>query len=181
MTKEAHLVLSDGTRFAGTSFGADGVVTGEAVFTTGMTGYEEVLTDPSYCGQIVTMTAPQIGNTGINLDDGEAKRPALRGFVVRELSAVESNWRSRESLDAYLKRNGIVGITGVDTRTLTRHIRDVGAQMAALGTEDPATLHDRAKSAPPMIGQNLTGEVTTSEAYEWTENSGPWATRRGAA
>ena len=111
MTKEAHLVLADGTRFSGTSFGAEGATTGEAVFTTGMTGYEEVLTDPSYCGQIVTMTAPQIGNTGINLEDGEAKAPALRGFVVRELSAVHSNWRTKESLDAYLKRNGIIGIT----------------------------------------------------------------------
>ncbi len=178
MTNDAHLVLADGTRFTGKRFGAEGAVTGEAVFTTGMTGYEEVLTDPSYCGQIVTMTAPQIGNTGINLEDGEAGRPALRGFVVRELSAVESNWRSRESLDAYLKRNGIVGITGVDTRTLTRHIRDVGAQMAALGSEDPATLHDRAKAAPPMTGQDLTGDVTTAKPYEWAQSSGTWATQR---
>ena len=178
MTKEAHLVLADGTRFAGKSFGADGVATGEAVFTTGMTGYEEVLTDPSYCGQIVTMTAPQIGNTGINFEDGEAKHPALRGFVVRELSAVESNWRCKESLDAYLKRKGIVGITGIDTRTLTRHIRDVGAQTAAIGTEGPATLHDHAQTAPPMTGQNLTGEVTTPEVYEWTEGSGAWAAPR---
>ena len=141
MTKEAHLVLADGTRFSGQSFGADGVATGEAVFTTGMTGYEEVLTDPSYCGQIVTMTAPQIGNTGVNIEDSEAKRPALRGFVVRELSAVESNWRSKESLHAYLAERGVVGITGVDTRTLARHIRDVGAQMAAIGTEDPLEKH----------------------------------------
>ena len=178
MTKQAHLVLADGTRFSGSSFGAEGATTGEAVFTTGMTGYEEVVTDPSYCGQIVTMTAPQIGNTGINIEDGEAQAPALRGFVVRELSAVESSWRTRESLDAYLKRNGIVGITGVDTRTLTRHIRDVGAQMAAVGTDDPATLHDRAKAAPPMIGQNLTGEVTTVEAYEWTHGSGVWGEKR---
>ena len=94
MIKEAHLVLADGTRFTGRSFGAEGAATGEAVFTTGMTGYEEVLTDPSYCGQIVTMTAPQIGNTGVNIEDSEARRPALRGFVVRELSAVESNWRT---------------------------------------------------------------------------------------
>ena len=178
MTRQAHLVLADGTRFSGVSFGAEGAATGEAVFTTGMTGYEEVLTDPSYCRQIVTMTAPQIGNTGINLEDGEAKRPALRGFVVRELSAVESNWRTKESLDGYLRRNNIVGITGVDTRTLTRHIRDVGAQMAAVGTEDPATLHDRAKAAPPMTGQNLTGAVTTPERYEWTESSGVWAKPR---
>jgi carbamoyl-phosphate synthase small subunit len=181
MTKEAHLVLADGTRFSGSSFGAEGATTGEAVFTTGMTGYEEVITDPSYCGQIVTMTAPQIGNTGINLEDGEARAPALRGFVVRERSATESNWRSQESLDAYLKRNGIIGIAGVDTRTLTRHIRDVGAQMAAVGTEDPATLHDRAKAAPSMTGQNLTGEVTTSAAYEWTQSSGVWAKQHDAA
>lgn len=178
MTKKAHLVLADGTRFTGESFGAEGAATGEAVFTTGMTGYEEVLTDPSYCGQIVTMTAPQIGNTGINLEDGEARRPALRGFVVRELSAVQSNWRSRESLDGYLRRMGVVGISGVDTRTLTRHIRDVGAQTAAVGTEDPDTLHDRAKAAPPMVGQNLTGEVTTPEPYEWKESSGIWAEAR---
>ncbi|MGB8328920.1 MAG: glutamine-hydrolyzing carbamoyl-phosphate synthase small subunit [Polyangiales bacterium] len=178
MTKMAHLVLADGTRFAGTSFGADGAAVGEAVFTTGMTGYEEVLTDPSYCGQIVTMTAPQIGNTGITIEDGEAERPSLRGFVVRELSAIESNWRTRDSVDAYLKRRGIVGITGVDTRTLTRRIRDVGAQMAAIGTEDPATLHDRATAAPPMIGQNLTGEVTTSQIYEWTQGTGVWSKPR---
>ncbi|MGB5416452.1 MAG: carbamoyl-phosphate synthase domain-containing protein, partial [Polyangiales bacterium] len=181
MSKEAHLVLADGTRFSGTSFGAEGVATGEAVFTTGMTGYEEVLTDPSYCGQIVTMTAPQIGNTGITLEDAEARRPALRGFVVRELSAIESNWRTKESLDAYLERMGIVGITGVDTRTLTRHIRDRGAQMAAVGTEDPATLHDRAKAAPPMTGQNLTGEVTTPEVYQWTEGTGVWSVPREGA
>ncbi|MDH3819142.1 MAG: glutamine-hydrolyzing carbamoyl-phosphate synthase small subunit [Myxococcales bacterium] len=181
MIKEAHLVLADGTRFTGQSFGAEGAATGEAVFTTGMTGYEEVLTDPSYCGQIVTMTAPQIGNTGVNIEDSEARRPALRGFVVRELSAVESNWRTKESLNAYLERCGIVGITGVDTRTLTRHIRDVGAQMGAVGTEDPATLHDRAKAAPPMTGQNLTGEVTTPEVYQWTEGSGVWSEPRERA
>jgi len=176
--KEAHLVLADGTRFSGLAFGASKTAIGEAVFTTGMTGYEEVLTDPSYCGQIVTMTAPQIGNTGINLEDAEARGPALRAFIVRELSEVTSNWRTVESLDAYLKKERIVGLSGVDTRTLTRHIRDVGAQMAAVGTEDPATLHDRAKAAPPMIGQNLTGEVTTSETFEWTEGSGVWAETR---
>ena len=181
MNRQAHLVLADGTRFEGVAFGADGAATGEAVFTTGMTGYEEVLTDPSYCGQIVTMTAPQIGNTGINLEDGEARLPALRGFVVRERSNVESNWRSREALDGYLRRHGVVGITGVDTRTLARHIRDQGAQMAAIGTEDPATLHDRARAAPPMIGQNLTGAVTTPEPYEWSDGSGVWAEPRSGA
>lgn len=176
--KEAHIVLADGTRFRGHAFGADRTAVGEAVFTTGMTGYEEVLTDPSYCGQIVTMTAPQIGNTGVNLEDGEARRPALRAFVVRELSQVTSNWRTVESLHAYLERQGIPGISGVDTRALTRHIRDVGAQMAAVGTEDVATLHDRAQAAPPMIGQNLTGAVTTAEKFEWTDGSGVWSTPR---
>lgn len=179
--KEAHLVLADGTRFGGLGFGASAVAVGEAVFTTGMTGYQEILTDPSYCGQIVTMTAPQIGNTGINLEDREARRPALRAFIVRELSEVTSNWRTVESLDAYLKKEGIVGLSGVDTRTLTRHIRDMGAQMAAVGVEDPATLRDRAKAAPPMTGQNLTGEVTTAETFEWTESSGVWAETRGDA
>ncbi len=176
--KEGHLVLADGTRFGGLVFGAARTAVGEAVFTTGMTGYEEVLTDPSYCGQIVTMTAPQIGNTGINLEDAEARRPALRGFIVRELSEVTSNWRTVESLDTYLKKEGIVGLSGVDTRTLTRHIRDVGAQMGAVGAEDPATLHDRAKAAPPMTGQDLTGEVTTAETFEWTEGSGVWGEPR---
>ncbi len=179
--KEGHLVLADGTRFDGLAFGASETAVGEAVFTTGMTGYEEVLTDPSYCGQIVTMTAPQIGNTGINLEDAEARRPALRAFIVRELSEVTSNWRTVESLDAYLKKEGIVGLSGVDTRTLTRHIRDVGAQMAAVGAEDPATLRDRAIAAPPMTGQNLTGEVTTAEAFEWTEGSGVWGETRKSA
>lgn len=174
MTRQAHLVLADGTRFTGVGFGAAGVATGEAVFTTGMTGYEEVITDPSYCGQIVTMTAPQIGNTGINLEDGETLRPALRGFVVRENSAMHSNWRTRESLDAYLSKHGIIGISGIDTRALTRHIRDQGAQMAAIGDEDPATLLDRARAATPMAGLDLTGEVTTAEPYEWTEGTGVW-------
>jgi len=174
MTTQAHLVLADGTVFTGTAIGAAGVTVGEVVFTTGMTGYQEVLTDPSYCGQIVTMTAPEIGNTGVNLDDEEAHKPMLAGFVVHELSSVASNWRTTESLDAYLRRNGIVGIQGVDTRTLTRHIRDVGAQMAAIGTEDEKTLHDRAKSAPPMSGRDLTGEVTTKQNYAWTQGSGVW-------
>ncbi len=103
---------------------------GEAVFTTGMTGYQEVLTDPSYCGQIVAMTAPQIGNTGINDEDPETDRPYLAGFIMHELSPIRSNWRSDRSLDAYLKAHGIVGIAGIDTRALTRHLRDHGAQMA---------------------------------------------------
>ncbi len=172
--ERCHLVLADGTRFPGLAIGARGHTVGEAVFTTGMTGYQEVLTDPSYCDQLVCMTAPQIGNTGTNHEDQEAEAPVLRGFVVHELSTRSSNWRATEELDAYLARNGVVGITQVDTRALTRHIRDFGAQMAAIGTEDPNTLHDRAKSAPPMNGQDLTGKVSTPESYEWTEGTGSW-------
>ncbi|HEX7478277.1 MAG TPA: glutamine-hydrolyzing carbamoyl-phosphate synthase small subunit [Polyangiales bacterium] len=173
-TRRAHLVLADGTRFAGEAIGAEGHTIGEAVFTTGMTGYQEVLTDPSYCGQIVTMTAPQMGNTGVNPDDVESIKPNVAGFVVHELSRVSSNWRTRATLDVYLKENGIVGIAGIDTRALTRHLRDQGAQMAAIGTEDVATLRDRAKAAPPMSGRDLTANVTTKQAYEWSEGTGVW-------
>ncbi|MFO0693228.1 MAG: glutamine-hydrolyzing carbamoyl-phosphate synthase small subunit [Polyangiales bacterium] len=173
--KKAYLVLADGTRFEGRAFGAPGTTIGEAVFTTGMTGYQEVLTDPSYCGQLVTMTAAHIGNTGINVEDMETRAPSLAGFVIRERSPMVSNWRANESLDDYLAKNGIVGICDVDTRTLTRYIRDHGAQMAAIGTEDPATLHDKAKAAPSMAGQDLTGRVTTSSVFEWTEGLGDWS------
>jgi carbamoyl-phosphate synthase small subunit len=172
--KKAHLVLADGTAFEGVAIGAPGTSVGEAVFTTGMTGYQEVLTDPSYCAQIVTMTAPQIGNTGVNLADDEAAQPKVAGFVVHELSARSSNWRSEATLDAYLRKHGIVGIAGVDTRALTRHIRDNGAQLAAIGSEDVATLCDRARTAPPMTGRDLTADVTTPRSYEWNETSGTW-------
>ena len=174
MTKKAHLVLADGTAWPGVAIGAEGVTTGEAVFTTGMTGYQEVLTDPSYCGQLVTMTAPEMGNTGVNGADQEAQRPALAGFVVHQLSSTTSNWRSEASLNSYLRDNGIVGIAGVDTRALTRHIRDCGAQMGAIGTEDVGTLHDRAKATPGMSGLDLTGLVTTANPYQWTEGTGDW-------
>ncbi len=171
---EAHLVLADGTVFSGGAIGATGVTTGEAVFTTGMTGYQEVLTDPSYCGQIVTLTAPQIGNTGINDEDGEARQPFLSGLVVHELARRTSSWRARTSLDAYLRDHGIVGIEGIDTRALTRHIRDAGAQMAALGTESIEALLAMARAAEPMEGRDLTGEVTTDRTYEWSEGLGAW-------
>src|SRR3954468_21319362 len=117
MTKRpAHLVLADGTAFSGVAIGADGLTTGEAVFTTGMTGYQEVLTDPSYCGQLVTMTAPQMGNTGVNHEDLEHGTPRVAGFIVHELSPLASNWRADSTLDAYLKKHGIVAIADVDTR-----------------------------------------------------------------
>ncbi len=160
--------------------GASGTTVGEAVFTTGMTGYQEVLSDPSYCGQIVTMTAPQIGNTGVNEEDPESANPFVAGFVVHELSELPSSWRASGSLDAHLKHHGIVGIQGVDTRALTRHIRDVGAQMGAIGT-DPDALTRLAAQAPPMEGRDLTGEVTCREPHSWTEGRGVWGERSEAA
>jgi carbamoyl-phosphate synthase small subunit len=180
-SKSARLVLADGRVFEGVSIGASGSTIGEAVFTTGMTGYQEVLTDPSYAGQLVTMTAPQMGNTGVNLEDTETIKPSVAGFIVHELSAMVSNWRANESLDAYLKRHNITGIANVDTRALTRHLRDSGAQMAAIGTEDAKTLHDRAKAAPSMDGLNLADGVSTSERYEWTEGAGFWKSEEGAS
>ncbi len=173
-SRKAHLVLADGTRFAGIAIGAPGHTVGEAVFTTGMTGYQEVLTDPSYSGQIVTMTATQMGNTGVNIEDTESNKPHVAGFVVHELARLHSNWRAQHSLDDYLRQHGIVGIAGVDTRALTRHIRDHGAQAAAIGSEDVATLHDRAKSAPSMVGRDLTADVSTARSYEWKDSTGNW-------
>jgi carbamoyl-phosphate synthase small subunit len=174
----AHLVLADGTLFRGTTYGARGVTVGEAVFTTTMTGYQEVLTDPSYFGQIVTMTAPQIGNTGINAADSEAVdgRPKVAGFVVRDASPIASSWRAEGTLDAWLETHGIVGITGVDTRALTRHLRDKGSQNAALGTEPPDDLLRRAREAPDMSGLDLVKHVTPKEPYTWTTGRGAWAT-----
>jgi carbamoyl-phosphate synthase small subunit len=174
--ERAHLVLADGTVFPGRPFGARGVSTGEAVFTTTMSGYQEVLTDPSYFGQIVVMTSPEIGNVGVNREDTEAvgDAPRVSGFVVRDASPVASSWRSEESLDGYLARHGIVGITDVDTRGLTRRLRDVGAQNAALGTEEPNLLLRRAREAPDMSGLDLVKSVTPKAAYDWTEGRGAW-------
>ncbi len=177
-TDRAHLVLADGTTFEGRPFGARGVTTGEAVFTTAMTGYQEVLTDPSYHGQLVTMTAPEIGNTGVNKDDTEAvgDSPRVAGFIVRDESPVASSYRSEETLHAYLARHGIVGIADVDTRKLTRHLRDKGSQNAAIGTEGPEALLRRARAAPDMNGLDLVKLVTPKERYGWTEGRGKWTT-----
>lgn len=178
--ERAALALADGTIFHGRALGARGVTTGEVVFTTAMSGYQEVLTDPSYAGQIVTMTAPEIGNTGINAQDGEDERPRLAGFVVRENSAVVSSWRANESLDAYLARHGVVAIEGIDTRALTRHIRDHGAQNGAIGplpdvTSDAiAALVRRAKEAPSMVGLDLATSVSTKEPYTWRQGTAEW-------
>ncbi len=175
--ERAWLVLADGTVFEGRPFGARGVTTGEAVFTTAMTGYQEVLTDPSYYGQIVTMTAPQIGNTGVNAEDTEAvgDAPRVAGFVVRDASPIASSYRSTETLDAYLARYGVVGISDVDTRKLTRHLRDKGSQNAAIGTESPDALLRRAREAPDMNGLDLVRFVSPKEPYPWTEGRGEWA------
>ena len=135
-SKRALLVLADGTIFEGYSLGAEGESVGEVVFNTSMTGYQEILTDPSYRGQIVTMTYSQIGNYGINDEDRESRRPWLSGFVVKEACDYPSNWRMSETLDAYLKRHNIVGIHGIDTRALTRHIRECGAVEGIISSED---------------------------------------------
>ena len=176
--ERAWLVLADGKTFEGRALGARGCTAGEAVFTTAMTGYQEVLTDPSYSGQIVTMTAPEIGNVGFNREDTEAvgDAPRVAGFVVRDASPIASSWRAQETLDAYLARHGVVAITDVDTRALTRHLRDKGSQNAAIGAEPPEKLLRRAREAPDMNGLDLVRAVTPKEPYAWTEGRGAWAT-----
>ncbi len=139
----AFLALEDGTVFEGSSFGAVGEITGEFVFNTGMTGYQEVLTDPSYCGQIVTMTYPLIGNYGVNLEDVESAKPQVKGFVVREMCKTPSNWRSLETLNEYLARNGIIGVEGIDTRALTRILRDRGTMKGIISTEQDFKFEDK--------------------------------------
>jgi carbamoyl-phosphate synthase small subunit len=172
---EALLVLADGSVFRGRSFGATGTVMGEVVFNTGMTGYQEVMTDPSYCGQIVTFTYPELGNTGVNPDDEESDRPYIRGAVARNICEIPSNWRSTQSLPDYLKQHAIPGIYDIDTRALTRKLRTVGAMNGAISTEilDAAELVRQLQDAPSMAGLNLVDQVTTSEVYEWTEGTSP--------
>jgi carbamoyl-phosphate synthase small subunit len=177
--KEALLALADGTVFRGRAFGAAAEAVGEIVFNTSMTGYQEILTDPSYEGQLVAMTYPEIGNVGVNREDVESRRPYVRGFVVREYREVPSSWRAEESLGAYLARHGIPGIEGIDTRVLVRHLRDHGSQEAVLSTVDldPERLVRRAKASPGLVGRDLVREVTCAEPYDWTE--GPWRLGRG--
>jgi carbamoyl-phosphate synthase small subunit len=170
----AHLVLADGTVFSGVSIGAPRTSVGEVVFTTGMTGYQEVLTDPSYRAQIVTMTATEMGNVGVNEEDLECARPHVAGFVVHDLSPVASNWRATATLDAYLAKSDVVAIAGVDTRALTRHIRDHGAQMAAIGIDTPEALLVRARTEAPMSGRDLTDEVTSERIHAWTGGASAW-------
>ncbi len=167
----ARLALEDGTIFEGQSFGALGTVCGEVVFNTGLTGYVEVLTDPSYRGQIVVMTSPHIGNYGVVLDDLEANTPHVAGFVVRELSPIVSNWRAQLSLDEFLRRHEIVGLAEVDTRALTRRIREAGAMRACLSSEDLSAeeLIERARRAPGISELDLVSEVTRLQAQSWEE------------
>ncbi len=176
---KAILALADGRIFEGKSFGATGEATGEVVFNTAMTGYQEVLTDPSYKGQMVIMTYPQIGNTGVNPEDVESARLYLSGFIVKEYLDCYSNWRSVMSLDSYLKENGVVGIQGIDTRALTRHLRDKGAQNGIISTVDfnAQSLLAKVRAVPSMAGLDLATGVTCDKPYEWSE--GLWELGKG--
>lgn len=173
------LALEDGSLFPGVGFGAEGVQTGEAVFNTSMTGYQEILTDPSYHRQIVTMTVPHVGNTGVNLEDIESEKAWVSGFVVRSLSPIVSNWRERGDLDGFLREQGVIGLSEVATRALVRHIREKGVMRAAIAhgemANDPQGLIEMARNAIDMSGANLVDEVTCAEPYNWSErSSGEW-------
>jgi carbamoyl-phosphate synthase small subunit len=177
MTQIAKLALEDGTVFTGQAFGARGEVDGEVVFNTSMTGYQEILTDPSYRGQIVTMTYPEIGNYGVNEQDVESHRPHLAGFIVRENSRIASNFRSQGQLGEYLDQHGVVGMAGIDTRSLVRRIRILGAMKGVLSTTDldNDSLVAKAKASPGLVGRDLVREVVPSEARVWDESLSQWA------
>jgi len=181
--KSAKLALEDGTVFSGTSLGATGTTTGEVVFNTSMTGYQEILTDPSYRGQIVTMTYPEIGNYGVNEEDVESYQPHLAGFVIRNLSEIPSNFRSTSDLDSYLKSNNIIGIQGIDTRALVKHIRSQGAMKGVISTEiaENAQLVNAAKSSESLVGRDLVKEVTPSESSDWNTSLSDWWVMRNDA
>ena len=167
----AILLLNDGKKFEGKKLGHLGETIGEVCFNTGMTGYQEILTDPSYCSQIVTMTSPHIGNYGINKEDVESNKIQVSGFVIKEESIVPSNWRSTSSLDEYLKKNKIVGIQDIDTRSLTRHIRDQGAMNGIISSvdNDLVNLSNKLKKAPSMNGLDLAKTVSTKKVYKWSQ------------
>jgi carbamoyl-phosphate synthase small subunit len=172
----ALLALADGTVFEGRALGYEGETVGEVVFNTAMTGYQEVLTDPSYKGQIITMTSPHIGNYGVTPEDGESRRVWAEGFIVKEASHLASNWRSRQHLDGFLRDAKIVAIEGVDTRALTRHLREHGSQQGIITHRDLDTrrIVERAKNAPSIIGRDLAAEVTCDRSYQWAEGAGEW-------
>lgn len=172
--RDGLLVLADGTSFEGELIGAEPArpgVAGEVVFNTALTGYQEIITDPSYAGQIITFTYPHIGNYGVTPADDEARRPAARGVIVRDLARRRSSWRSAEDLDAFLRRHGLTGLAGIDTRRLTRHIRDAGAMPGAFGPPDETALARAAVAEPGTEGMDLVGQVTCAEPY--TVGSGP--------
>jgi carbamoyl-phosphate synthase small subunit len=178
MTQTAKLALEDGTVFTGESFGSAGEIDGEVVFNTSMTGYQEILTDPSYCGQIVTMTYPEIGNYGINSDDVESGKPQLSGFIVRENSRIASNFRSDATLSSYLKEHNIIALTGIDTRALVRRIRTQGAMKGILSTEDldDASLVEKAKASQGLVGRDLVQEVLPEQPQQqWDQTLSEWA------
>jgi carbamoyl-phosphate synthase small subunit len=174
--KRAILALADGAVFEGRALGYEGETVGEVVFNTAMTGYQEVLTDPSYKGQIITMTCPHIGNYGVTPEDVESRRVWAEGFIVKEASTVTSNWRSHQQLQAYLEAAKIVAIEGLDTRALTRHLRECGSQQGVIThmESDSKRAVEKAKSAPSIIGRDLAAEVTCRDRYSWTDGSGEW-------
>jgi carbamoyl-phosphate synthase small subunit len=176
---DAVLVLRDGRVFRGRALGAIGQASGEVIFNTAMSGYQEILTDPSYRGQIVAMTYPLIGNYGLNEEDIESRRPWVNGFIVKEASSAPSSWRSRIGLGDYLRSHGIVGIQGIDTRALTRHLRDHGAQDGLVSStgEDVARLVERARTLPGLVGRDLVKEVTVDRPFTWRQ--GAWDLARG--
>lgn len=177
--KRAILALADGTVFEGESFGAEGEATGEVVFNTSMMGYQEIMSDPSYKGQIMTMTYPHIGNYGTNDEDFESAKPTVEGFIVKEGSRIASNWRSKWSLDDFMKRHNVVAIEGIDTRALTKHLRTVGSQNGIISTVDldPERVVKRAREIPSMEGLDLVKEVSCKEWYHWTD--GVWSLDKG--
>jgi len=176
MTTTAKLALEDGTIFTGTSFGATGEVDGEVCFNTSMTGYQEILTDPSYRGQIVTMTYPQIGNYGVNDEDVENRQPFLAGFIVRENSRVDSNFRSQGQLESYLRKHHIVGLAGIDTRRLVRLLRSKGAMKGVLSSVDldEESLREKARTSPGLVGRDLVREVIPEDRRKWEERLSRW-------
>jgi len=177
--RPALLALADGTAFRGLAFGAEGEATGEVVFNTAMSGYQEILTDPSYEGQLVAMTYPEIGNVGVNAADVESPKPFVRGFIVREYWPEPSNWRSEQTLADYMTQHRIVGIECIDTRALVRHLRTAGAQQAIISTLelDPKTLARRAAELPGLEGRDLVSAVTCTTPYDW--DVGRWQLGEG--
>jgi carbamoyl-phosphate synthase small subunit len=169
---QANLVLADGTIYTGTAFGASGTTVGEVVFNTGMTGYQEILTDPSYAGQLVALTYPIIGNYGVTPDDFESRRVQVAGFIVKELADAPSNWRSEETLDSFLRKHGVVGIAGLDTRALTQNLRSHGVMMSALSTEKtPDELRVLLAEAGAYAEQDYVRQVTTEDIYVWPSST----------